>query len=344
MANNRHEITYGVSGTNNTFDITYTDYNLDKGTSKLGPEEVPKSKSEKRAVFVQDQMFMLDEKLVVTAGLRYDDYQAKPDSDTLKDHKSDAFTGRLGAVYHFTDNFSTYGQFTQGFRAPTIHELYYDKENLAHGYKVISNPNLKPEESDAVELGLRLNGHLGSVATSVFYNNYKNFIKDVTTYDSNNIQITTNENVDKAKIYGAELKTSIWLDEALNAPMGTYANFSVAYTRGEDKKTGRELDTVAPLTAVLGLGYDSPDEMWGGVVDVTMVATKDKWQEEDHFNTPGYTVVDMTTYYRPSKDLTVRAGLFNAFDKKYWQYQNVDGIIVGKENFNCKQNLVVTGA
>lgn len=98
--------------------------------------------------------------------------------------------------------------------------MYYDKENLAHGYKVISNPNLKPEESDAVELGLRLNGHLGSVATSVFYNNYKNFIKDVTTYDSNNIQITTNENVDKAKIYGAELKTSIWLDEALNAPMG----------------------------------------------------------------------------------------------------------------------------
>ncbi|MDP2544602.1 TonB-dependent receptor [Photobacterium damselae subsp. piscicida] len=74
-----------MSGTNNTFDITYTDYNLDKGTSKLGPEEVPKSKSEKRAVFVQDQMFMLDEKLVVTAGLRYDDYQAKPDSDTLKD-------------------------------------------------------------------------------------------------------------------------------------------------------------------------------------------------------------------------------------------------------------------
>ncbi|MBA5682229.1 TonB-dependent hemoglobin/transferrin/lactoferrin family receptor [Photobacterium damselae subsp. damselae] len=336
LTNNRHEITYGVSGTNNTFDITYTDYNLDKGTSKPGPEEVPKSKSEKRAVFVQDQMFMLDEKLVVTAGLRYDDYQAKPDSDTLKDHKSDAFTGRLGAVYHFTDNFSTYGQFTQGFRAPTIHELYYDKENLAHGYKVISNPNLKPEESDAVELGLRLNGHLGSVATSVFYNNYKNFIKEVTTYDSNDIQITTNENVDKAKIYGAELKTSIWLDEALNAPMGTYANFSVAYTRGEDKKTGRELDTVAPLTAVLGLGYDSPDEMWGGVVDVTMVATKDKWQEEDHFNTPGYTVVDMTTYYRPSKDLTVRAGLFNAFDKKYWQYQNIDGITVGKENINRK--------
>ncbi|HIF9500239.1 TPA: TonB-dependent hemoglobin/transferrin/lactoferrin family receptor [Photobacterium damselae] len=336
LANNRHEITYGVSGTNNTFDITYTDYNLDKGTSKPGPEEVPKSKSEKRAVFVQDQMFMLDEKLVVTAGLRYDDYQAKPDSDTLKDHKSDAFTGRLGAVYHFTDNFSTYGQFTQGFRAPTIHELYYDKENLAHGYKVISNPNLKPEESDAVELGLRLNGHLGSVATSVFYNNYKNFIKEVTTYGANELQITTNENVDKAKIYGAELKTSIWLDEALNAPMGTYANFSVAYTRGEDKKTGRELDTVAPLTAVLGLGYDSPDEMWGGVVDVTMVATKDEWQKEDHFNTPGYTVVDMTTYYRPSKDLTVRAGLFNAFDKKYWQYQNIDGITVGKENINRK--------
>ena len=56
-----------------------------------------------------------------------------------------------------------------------------------------------------------------------------------------------------------------------------------------------------------------------------MVASKDKWQEEDNVNAAGYTVVDLTTYARPVKDLTVRAGLFNALDKKYWQYQDLEG-------------------
>ncbi|MCD9514475.1 TonB-dependent hemoglobin/transferrin/lactoferrin family receptor [Photobacterium carnosum] len=325
LAQSRHKLTYGATIVNDEFDLNYIDYNVDNGTSKPGPTEVPKAKSEKRGVFIQDQIFMLNDKAVVTAGARYDEFEAKPDSNSgLEDHKSEAFTARLGAVYHWNDNFSTYAQYSQGFRAPTLYEMYYDKSNIPHGYIIKSNPNLKPEESNSYELGLRAENRIGNVTVSVYYNDYSNFIQKVTT-NSNNIEITTNENIDKARIYGAELSANVWLDEIINAPMGTYAKVSVAYIDGEDKQTGKTLDTIAPLTSVIGVGYDAPNEAWGTALDVKMVAAKDNWQDKSNLNVAGYTVVDLTTYYRPVKDMTVRAGLFNALDKEYWQYQDLAG-------------------
>ncbi|PSW33325.1 TonB-dependent hemoglobin/transferrin/lactoferrin family receptor [Photobacterium phosphoreum] len=326
FAQSRHQLTYGATVVNDKFDLNYVDYNLDNGTSKPGPTEVPTAKSEKRGVFIQDQVFLLNDKAVVTAGARYDEFEAKPDAASgLKDHKSDAFTARLGAVYHWTDNFSTYGQYSQGFRAPTLHEMYYDKSNIPHGYIIKSNPNLKPEESNSYELGLRAENHVGNVTASVFYNDYSNFIQKVTT-NANNLDITTNENIEKARIYGAELSANVWLDEVINAPLGTYAKVSIAYLDGEDKQTGKTLDTIAPLTSVVGVGYDAPNEVWGTALDVKMVAAKDNWQDKGNLNVAGYTTVDLTTYYHPVKDMTVRAGLFNALDKEYWQYQDMAGV------------------
>lgn len=325
LATSRHELTYGLAASDASFELDYTDYFLDTGTSKPGATEVPKSDEEKWAVFVQDQMFLMDEKLVVTAGLRYDDYKAKPDSSSgLEEHSSDALTTRLGAVYHWNNNFSTYAQYSEGFRSPTIYELYYDKDNAAHGYKIVSNPNLKPEESQSYEIGLRANNRLGALELAAFYNDYDNFIKSKTE-EVNGIDVTTNENIDKARIYGAEFKGSLWLDEAFGAPMGTYARLSMAYLDGEDKETGETLDTIAPFTTVAGVGYDAPSENWGTALTVTAVAAKDEWEEADNLEAPSYTVVDLTGYYRPTQDLTLRAGLFNAFDEKYWQYQDLEG-------------------
>ncbi|ELR67781.1 TonB-dependent heme and hemoglobin receptor HutA [Photobacterium marinum] len=339
LASSRHELTYGLAASDTSFELSYTDYFLDSGTSKPGSMEVPKSDSEKRAVFVQDQMFFMDEQLVVTAGLRYDDYKAKPDATSgLQEHNSDALTSRLGAVYHWTNNISTYAQYSEGFRSPTIYELYYDKNNASHGYKIVSNPNLKPEESQSYEVGLRANNRLGALEIAAFFNDYENFIKSKTE-SINGVDVTTNENIDKARIYGAEFKGSLWLDEALGAPMGSYARLSMAYLDGENKENGDTLDTIAPFTTVVGLGYDAPSDIWGSALSVTMVAAKNDWERPEsgmkpNVKAPSYTVVDLTAYYRPMTDLTVRAGLFNAFDEKYWLYQDLEGVYestVGKD-------------
>ncbi|WP_053062391.1 TonB-dependent hemoglobin/transferrin/lactoferrin family receptor [Photobacterium aquae] len=337
FATSRHELTYGVSASNESFALDYRDYDLDNGKNKAGSEEVPSSDSEKRAIFVQDQMFFMDDKMVVTAGLRYDDFTATPDEQSgLKEHNSDALTSRLGMVYHWNQNLSTYAQYSEGFRSPTIYEMYYDKDHTMFGYRIESNPDLKPEESQSYEIGVRANGRIGAMELSAFYNDYKNFISSQTTMDGS-VEVTTNENIGKARIYGSEFKGSLWLDEAFGAPMGSYVRLSMAYLDGEDKQTGETLDTIAPFTTVVGLGYDAPSELWGSALTVTMAAAKDEWQDKDadaNLEAPSYTVVDLTAYYRPVSDLTLRAGLFNAFDEKYWQYQDLEGATATTEGID----------
>lgn len=43
------------------------------------------------------------------------------------------------------------------------------------------------------------------------------------------------------------------------------------------------------------------------------------------FQAPGYGVVDLSAYWRPAavKGLQLQAGVFNLFDKKYWEAINV---------------------
>lgn len=97
----------------------------------------------------------------------------------------------------------------------------------------------------------------------------------------------------------------------------------MSYAEGEDKKTGKHLDSVAPLTTVLGFGYDNLDYNFGGLANVTLVDSKDKWSDEDNVTASGYGILDLTMYYMPVEDLTLRAGLFNAFDRKYWTYNDL---------------------
>ena len=188
------------------------------------------------------------------------------------------------------------------------------------------NPNLKAEKSVAYELGLRGQNNSTSFELATFYTDYSDFITDVVVGQEQGGQardIITKQNLDDVTIYGAEFSSTVNLDKAFAAPEGVYSRFSIAYAKGEDKKTGRSLDSVAPLTAVIGLGLDR--EQYGGVINLTMTDSKSDWQAEDHNKASGYSLVDITSYYRPTPDITLRAGLFNAFDKKYWLYNEVRG-------------------
>ncbi|WP_432454275.1 MULTISPECIES: TonB-dependent hemoglobin/transferrin/lactoferrin family receptor [unclassified Agarivorans] len=325
-----HQLSYGLSAINSDFELDYRTHLFDSGTVSPGEPEVPNAESEKYGVFVQDNIYLLNESLIISAGLRYDDYTAKPNETSgLIEHNSDALTARLGAVYHWNQNFSSFVQYSEGFRAPSIKELYYDFDNASYGYAMVSNPELKPEQSQSYELGLRANNAVSTIELVGFYNDYTDFINASVDYSNPSYPagITTNENIDEAEIYGVEFKGNYWLDEAWGAPEGSYSRISVAYAQGKNKQDGSALDTVAPLTIVWGLGYDQPQDLWGSELNLTMVAAKqgDDWSNEDNANAPGYALVDLTAYYQPLEKLTLRAGLFNAFDQKYWHYSDLDG-------------------
>ncbi|WP_087018385.1 TonB-dependent hemoglobin/transferrin/lactoferrin family receptor [Thaumasiovibrio subtropicus] len=325
--NTYHEFSYGASYLVNQFELDYTNFMFKDGSVVDATPEVPNAKSKTWGIYAQDQIFLLDDQLVFTLGGRYDSFEARPNHGSQYPKASnDAFTGRVGAVYHWTDNFSTYGQISQGFKAPTIQDLYYE---YSMGVELMPNPDLKAEESIAYEIGTRWAHRYGRLELSAFYNDYKNFIEDQNTGDltEDGREIWTKVNVAKSRIYGAEFSTHTDLNRLVSAPAGTYFDFSLAYADGKDKETGDAIDSVAPLTSYFALGYDAPKGDWGSRVSVEAVQGKEgsDWSDADNLKAPGYAVTDITAYYKPSQAMTLRAGLFNAFDKKYWHYTDLSG-------------------
>ena len=238
---------------------------------------------------------------------------------------------KFGVTYEFNDNYTWYGQYAEGFRTPSAKALYGRFENLEAGYTVEPNPDLEPEKSKSYETGLRGKFDAGSFDLAIFYNKYRDFInEDAITPGYNELAFQSN-NIKHATIKGAEVKGQLNLD-AFGAPQGLYTRGSVAYAHGRNNDTGQPINSVNPLTAVMGLGYEQQN--YGALVSWTLVKRKDQVDDSNFFSpdgtstqfkSPGYGVVDLTGFYKVTKDVTVNAGLYNLTDKKYWNWDDVRG-------------------
>ncbi|MND61561.1 putative hemoglobin and hemoglobin-haptoglobin-binding protein 2 precursor [compost metagenome] len=86
-------------------------------------------------------------------------------------------------------------------------------------------------------------------------------------------------------------------------------------------ETDQYLNSVAPLKAIVGIGYATEtwgvDALWTGVKGVSDKSTAS-------FKAPGYGLVDLTAWWEPEqvKGLSIRAGIYNVFDRKYWDALN----------------------
>lgn len=327
-----HELSYGGSFLHNDFSLRNKDYILSSDSSAPGSTGIPDAKVNQWGIFVQDQAFLMDEKLILSAGLRYDSFSTKPETTEgyevkHEDNDNDAFTGRVGAVYHVAPMFSPYAQISQGFKAPTVYDLYYSYDS---GAIFNGNPDLDAEKSISYEIGSRGSNAFMNYELSAFYNRYDDFITSKVIGEEQGKDVITMVNLDKVKIYGAELSSKIF------GPAGFYSLLSVAYADGEDMRTGESLDSIAPLTTSIGVGYDNTQYNFGGLVNYKMVAKKDDWQEEDHIDAPSYNLLDITAYYSPVKDMTLRAGLFNVMDEKYWLYEDISSSDTSLNNFDTQ--------
>jgi hemoglobin/transferrin/lactoferrin receptor protein len=258
--------------------------------------------------------------------VRFDAFTAEPQGNNdLVSSKENAWTGKLGAVYHWNEAWSTFGQFSQGFKAPTLYDMYYQ---YSMGATILPNPNLRSERSNAVEIGSRWRSEAGRLSLAAFYNFYDDFIEQVKIDEDKNGDVMQNVNIAKATIYGIELSSDWDLNALVAAPKGSYFQFSAAYAKGENSENGQSLDSVAPLSGSMTLGFDSLDARFGSAFTVKAAAGKsgEDWSKDDNLAVAGYAVVDLTGYYRPMTDLTIRAGVFNAFNKQYWHYSDLEGV------------------
>ncbi|WP_260259299.1 TonB-dependent hemoglobin/transferrin/lactoferrin family receptor [Vibrio intestinalis] len=348
LGETEHYLIYGLAAKQSSFENQNNNFDGGVADPKLYQ---PDAKDTSFGIFAQDEIALLDGQLLLSPGVRYDSYQSSPDTltrsdgsvDTYDDFSGDAFTAKLGALYQITSELSTYAQVSQGYRAPTFVELYYAfEERPMSMFEIINvaNDDLEAETSINYEWGFKHNTAATATQFNVFYSEYDNFISQElvnSTYDDNGTRNPIDDvtslfysyvNIEEATIKGIELSNTVNFG-ALNPSFnGFRSNLAATYTEGEDGQ-GEELVSINPWNLVAGLSFDTPQGNWGTSIKVKYVAdkTSDRVLEQGgiQVDTPSYTVADLTMYYKPMKDLTLRAGVFNLTDEQYWNWHNVRG-------------------
>lgn len=295
--------------------------------------------------YVEDSWAVTDRFRLLPA-VRYDHYSYSTSGDEYIDAWGDnsnrALTAQIGTEFDLTRNYSVFGKYGTGFRAPDMDDLYYYFENAGTGYayRIKPNPDLKPEHSLFLEGGFRADGTYGSGEITAFYNRYRDFIEQVSlgasaTY---NLGEYTNVNIDRVLIKGLEVKGQLNLDQVYSAiPNGWALKGAAAYADGKNQEDNEPLDSIAPLTVVLGLSYDSPSSRWGSRLNWTWVDSKkakDITSSNQWLAIPSYSKLDLTGYYKPFEKLTVSAGLFNITDEKYWVWNDIRNLTNSSENLD----------
>jgi len=166
-------------------------------------------------IFLQDYMTP-SEKLTLIAGIRFDywkNYDASrvdivnatgiASLTSLQDTTETTLTPRAGLLYRLSDAFSLRGSFYQGFRAPSLNELY--RPFRVGNVQTNANEKLGPERLTGGEVGFdhALSENVFWRATA-FWNHLKDPISNITLSVSPTLIIRQRQNLGSANIRGIE--------------------------------------------------------------------------------------------------------------------------------------------
>ena len=208
-----------------------------------------------------------------------------------------------------------------GFRAPPYDSANFAYSNPAFGYQILPNAALRPETSDGFEAGVRAGFADGSSArVTAFYNRYHDFIDTQVVGTSGGLTQYQYVNLSNAVIWGAEAKGEWRLH-----PQWT-VNGALAYAVGENLQTHAPIDGVDPLTGVLGVVW-RPDESWTLEGRMRAAAGKTRVSDDTIFRPGGWTTFDTLATWETKPRMTISAGIFNVFDRSYFNAQDVVGIL-----------------
>ncbi len=160
---------------------------------------------------------------------------------------------RLSALWRITDRFSLRGSVGTGYRVPDFKELHLEFLNVTPGfsYLVRGAPNLLPESSLNVSFTAEATTDRFYIRTTLFRNDFDNFIESLAVGDSAGAAVFTYANVLDGLTQGLEIDAGFAVDQ-LRLEGG------VALLDTEDRVNGRELFGRPPVSGRLTASWTSP--------------------------------------------------------------------------------------
>lgn len=297
---------------------------------KTGAPYNPNSQYDSYGTFTEGRLSLLNKKLLLSAGLRYDYFEneilATPGITSLKPRKEDMdhVTVRGGLVYKLTDALRLKGNVGTAFRAPAPDELATDYVSSG-GTRYIGNPNLKPEKSTSYDAGVEYSKDLFKGGVSFFHTDFKD---KILSYYGSSLSAQTFKNVDGATLQGIEANISydVGLASGMNLSIEPFANitYHTEYSSKDELEIGKYGKTLLYTPKWTGaFGIKACKERW----DVRLIANYTGDERVQDWAPPSYgkkvvekgdfTVVNLKGSYKPIKNLEITASVENLFDRAY---------------------------
>lgn len=305
--NDHHRVTFGAEYVKDKVAGTGLGSNGD-GVHNITENGKTKSSSEKTlssyAAYLQDEIEY--GKWFIVPAIRYDHHSAYGSHTSPK----------IGVTYNATDHFRIKANYGDGFKAPSVSQLFYDLDRMMGSSYVhlTGNPNLKPEKSKSWDLGVEAEFGKGYGSLTYFDNDVDNLIASIPKgKDSNGHNLYRYENVNKARIKGLENTLGYRFNDTLE--------FKVTSTLldAKDTSAGKDLTQRARLSQIYQLIYDDhKDTGWSAVLwnqlDYKFVTGK-AWEHGESVK-KSYSLTNFSLTRKVNKDTRVYGSVQNIFDKK----------------------------
>lgn len=341
--------------------VTYGPYTVTADYFKAGDEKSNDTTDENVYALYGEYKQGITKNLTATTNLRYDkielDYHDYKNQNLEKTF--DVYSYRVGTNYNFTKESSLFANYSTGFRAPTISQLFAGTTST-YGYTQ-NNPNLEPEESQNYELGLR-----GTIFDKYNYEValFRIDRKDFIMKTSGNYGASTNgatdmwDNIGGARHQGLEM--------ALNSNITDKFSFNLAYTFLDAKYTSyhnfsMDLDgnpNTVNLTTFDVTGNTIPRTSTHTINLILDYFIMPQWKFETEFvkkssyyaddlnrlKIKGQEAVNLLTQYKMKRhglDYSFFARVDNIFDNQYYNTARASGDRDGNGVFD-KEDLSIT--
>ncbi|MEO1642470.1 MAG: TonB-dependent hemoglobin/transferrin/lactoferrin family receptor [Pseudomonadota bacterium] len=292
---------------------------------------------------------------LVIPGIRYDEFENSSSAALAEDNSDNATSPRLAASFQpeAASWLRIFGSYSEGFRAPSINELYLNGLhfnvphpvlfNPAMGQFVfapnnfVPNPNLVPESTETVEFGFGTDfsnvfasGDRVQAKVSYYETESDNLINrkvfdipDATCFAPPFFQpctfgTTESANIDNAELEGIEAELHYDSDRF-------FVRASYATVDGMDVSDGSDLGSLTPDRLAVNLGVKVPEwrARFGARVQIADEFTHREADGLGGFNIvetrDGYAVLDLYSSWSPEQieGLRFDIGVDNVFDEEY---------------------------
>ena len=299
-------------------------------------------------------------------GIRYDWDELVPQdlkatcracSSTPASTAFQSLSGSLGLDAQLNDIWKIGYNISTGFRIPTASEMYFSYEHPAGNWA--PNPDLEAEQALNQSIYVQAEHQLGTFGLNLYHIRYKNFLTEQEStykkwnkfYDSHSAGygqlpyyttiVQKAVNIDRARISGVEFTSKVNLEQVVSViPQGWKFLSNLGYAKVKLKGTEASLLSIQPIKVILGIGYEDPNDRWGinakasyfgakKAKDAQIIQYSANFEREvktyPYLNSSAV-LFDLYGFYKVNKNITLRAGLYNLFNRKYHTWDTLRGI------------------